>query len=210
MADFLPSLTSEHRDLLRHFVWLVDEMSRSRFIESCRRQKQTISFRDGVTTAPDYDWEDFRSFLTIFRQVAISRRERVHITKIVSLLEGYASDDFRKRLDEVRTKIFPLLEGRYKGIRFGRDSQNGDEISLTTAEILDALVNGQIFHADAKHQLALGFLNASERWQYLFPLLGEFIMPTLRALIWMFHAIRRDGLLPDEDYPAHCKGKQPA
>jgi hypothetical protein len=79
-------------------------------------------------------------------------------------------------------------------------------MSLTSQEILDALVNGQIFHAHARHRQTVTFLTATERWQYLWPLLFEIIIPTLQACIWLFHAIRRDGILADSDYPAPCRG----
>jgi hypothetical protein len=71
---------------------------------------------------------------------------------------------------------------------------------------LPCLVNGQIFHSDGTHRKAVEFLNASERWQYLFPLLSEIIIPAFNAFILLFKAIWSDGILEDADYPARCRG----
>jgi hypothetical protein len=206
-----PPLTPEHRQQLRDFVRLVDDMSRSRFIETYRTQDHTISSDlddDGTSkiTAPDYDWEDFRSFLTVFRQVAISQNESIYFTKILNTVGRYASDELREKIGEMRTPLITRLEGRYRGMMFGKETSEGPEISLTSHDILDALVNGQIFHNDGSHREAVEFLNASERWQYLCPLLGEIVIPALRDFIWLFKAIRSDGILEDADYPARCRG----
>jgi hypothetical protein len=214
MADARPALTPDHRELLRHFVGLVDDMSRSRFIERYRKQDHTISFRDKdgqpPLRAPEYDWEDFRSFLTAFRQVAVSSREPVYVFRVVNLLWQYASPKLREQLAQLRKDLAPILEGRYEGIRFGGETPSGSEVSFTSQEILDALVNGQVFHANRERRPTVAFLSGVERWKYLWPLLFEIVIPTLRACIWLFHAIRRDGILDDADYPARSRGPEPA
>lgn len=208
MPNDRPSLTEPHREQLRDFVRLVDEMSRSRFMERYRTQDHTVSCgprEDGQygVTAPDYDWEDFRSFLTVFRQVAISKDESVHFIKVIQTVGRYASDRLRPELRKMRKFLAPLLEGRYRGLMVGRDLPTGEQ-SFSTHEILDAIVNGKVFHGDKRHRKTVEFLNASDRWHYLWPLLFEIIIPTLRSFIWLFKAIRQDGILEETDYPAHC------
>jgi hypothetical protein len=205
MAENRPTLTPEHRDLLRHFVRLVDDMSRSRFIERYRTQDHKISCGPNGTIAPEYDWEDFRSFLTIFRQVAVSQGDPVYLSKITGMVGRYASDDLRRKIAEMRSLVLPRLEGKYHGMKLGRDALEGKQaVSLTTHEILDALVNGYIFHPDKKHRQTIEFLDSVKRWQYLWPLLVEVIMPTVRACVWLFKAIHYDGILERSDYPARC------
>ena len=67
---------------LKRLVALVNDFSRSRFFQHVRDQDHSISTErqdEGTyrVTVPDYDWEDFRSFLTGFRQVAMSEDEPV-------------------------------------------------------------------------------------------------------------------------------------
>jgi hypothetical protein len=208
MSDPRPPLTPKHRDLLQHFVRLVDDMSRSRFLERFRKQDHTVRFRgeDGQPqiTAPNYDWDDFRSFLTTFRQVAISKNETVHVFKITKVARDYASPALRAHLDRLDAGLRPLIKGDYAGISFGGVFPSGEEISLTSPQVLDSLVNGLIFHADERHREKVAFLSANERWQYLWPLLFEVIIPMVKACIWLFHALRHDGILADSDYPARC------
>jgi hypothetical protein len=180
-------------------------MHRSRFVERCWTQDHSITCQGPQITAPEYDWEDFRSFLTTFRQVAISKSEPVYVFRIIGILRRYASPELQKQLAALRDELAPRLEGDYVGIRYGRELPNGEEVSFTSREILDALVNGQIFHADASHRSTLTFLNTTHRWQHLWPVLFEIIVPTLQGCIWLFHALRRHGILDDSDYPEHCR-----
>lgn len=207
-ATCLP-LSDQDRDLLRHFVRLVDEMSRSRFVERYRKQDHSISCKTGedgepLVTGPEYDWEDFQSFLTTFRQVAISRRETVYILRVIDAVAPYATPAFRVQLSGMRDILKQRLEANYSGMCFGGKTPTGQEVSLTTFEILDALVNGRIFHADKKHRPTLAFLDSTERWHYLWPVLFEFVIPVLRACLWLFHALRREGILDQSDYPVRC------
>ena len=201
--------TPEHREQLRYFVYLVDDMRRSRFVERYRTQDHTISCRpedEGPQiTAPEYDWQDFRSFLTTFRQVAISNREPVYLFRILGILWRYASPELQKQLAELRAELVSRLEGEYVGIRYGRELPSGEEVSFTSREILDALVNGQVFHADASHRWTLKFLPTIHRWQFLWPILFEIVVPTLQRCLWLFDAIRQDGILDDSDYPEPCR-----
>lgn len=94
MSTTLPrvSVSGKDRDLLQHFVRLVDGMSRCRFIEAYRSSSQSISCNEeGGVSAPGYDWEDFRAFMTDFRQIAVAAREPVRLKNICKLVESYAS-----------------------------------------------------------------------------------------------------------------------
>jgi hypothetical protein len=67
------------------------------------------------------------------------------LPKIINILARYANHDLWQQIDELKTQIFPRLEGKYVGTRFGAEL-GGKEISLTSYELLDALVNGVVFH----------------------------------------------------------------
>ena len=104
MTATRPELTPEHREMFRAFVRLVYEIDQSRFVKKYREQDHTVSCRpdaDGETktTAPEYDWDDFRSFMTIFRKVGIAVNEPTYLAKIYKLMGRYASDALRVRAD---------------------------------------------------------------------------------------------------------------
>src|SRR5258708_5143899 len=208
MPDRQSALTPEHRELLRHFVRLIDDMSRSRFIETYRKQDHKISFdakAEPPITAPEYDWEDFRSFLTMFRQICVSRREIVYVFRIMDIVKPYVSPRMIENMDRMEADLKPLLEGKWEGIRFCRETPTGEtEFNLTSFEILDVLINGQIFHADKRHRAAIKFLREVRHWQYIWPLMTEIGTPALEDCIWFFHALREDGILHNADYPEHC------
>ncbi len=85
MTMVRPPLTPEHHTTLRDFVRLVYEMDQCRFIREYRKQDHTISgSRDENgefhSRGPDYDWDDFRSFMTIFRKIGIAEKEPTYLT----------------------------------------------------------------------------------------------------------------------------------
>ena len=209
-SDQRPRPTPEERALLRRFIVLVDEMSRSRFIEQYRSQNHTIEMKEEYTEAvgPEYDREDFEAFLTRFRQVAISTNEPVYFTKTLKIVAKYASPKLREYLPSRRKLLLRLLvEKNWSGIQLSYPTTDGKEVKLTSHQVLDAVVNGWVFHADPGHQPVVELLTTSKPWFYLWPLLVEIVCPTLKALIWLFKVIRIDGILPDEDYPKHCLQK---
>jgi hypothetical protein len=207
-----PTPTPKERDRLRRFIRITDEMSRCRFICRCREQKHGVSCGPGDDgeprlTAPEYDWEDFRSFLTVFRQVAYNKgdKDTVNLEVILGIVEKYASPYLRSKLVPIKEEIIPRLKGQYRGILLARHNESGDpEYSLTTHQMLDALMYGDVFHSDARCDERIDFLKTAERGQYLFIILAEIVFPTVRQCIKLFKAIRLDGILDDADYPAHC------
>lgn len=124
MTATRPELTPEHREMFRAFVRLVYEMDQCRFIRKYREQDHTVSCgpdADGEakTTAPDYDWDDFRSFMAIFRKVGIAVKEPTYLAKIYKLMGRYTSDALRKRFGADRPKVMAMLEGTWTGMQVG-------------------------------------------------------------------------------------------
>src|SRR4051794_568940 len=116
MATTTPRLTPAERAQLKQFTHLVYDMVRSRFIQRVKVQDHSIKTErlengDYRLTAPDYDWEDFRSFLTAFRQVALSDREPVYLPRIRNIVGRYASEELRTELGKFKKDIIPIIEG---------------------------------------------------------------------------------------------------
>jgi hypothetical protein len=210
-----PAVTPTHHYQLKRFVRLVDEMSRSRFIQAYRSQDQTIAAgisKDGedLSQNPEYDLEDLKSFLTCYRQVgyATSDKPSVNLKDIVNIVDLYAGPTLKANLVGLRSStIFPRLEGRYECFRFTKFKENFEpEKSVTSGETLKALLNGLFFHPDKKHSATIEFLESegAELWMYLWPVMNEIIVPVLQTCVLLFKALRSDGILHDDDYPAHC------
>jgi hypothetical protein len=193
----------EYRQL-KQFVRLVLDMEKSRFIQRAKTQNHEIrmeSLSGGGTriTTPDYDWEDFRSFLTIFRQIALSKKESVYLPKIKNIIAKYADTGLREELDKLRIDIFPIIEGKYVGVKFGAEL-DGREISLTSYELLDAIVNGVVFHGDQEREYESQLIYVSQPWEYLGMLQAEIIAPVFNACIFLLNKIRSENYLNDKDF----------
>ena len=199
MTTSPPSPTPKDRELLRQFVRVVDSMSRRRFMERFRQQKHTISFVGGVS-GPNYDREDFEAFLTDFRKVAMIRRDSVHLTYVLRAVEKYATDDLQSSLKLFHANLVPLVEGKKTLMTYSY--QRGEEtISLSLDQVLSTLVNGEVFHVNPKHAEKARDLRSRNQLYYLWPTLHYFVMPIFRGSVWLYHAIRYDGILGESDYP---------
>jgi leucyl aminopeptidase (aminopeptidase T) len=206
MAAARPELTPQHRALFRAFVRLVHELDQCRFMRQYKQQDHTVSRwldADGEakTSAPNYDWEDFRSFMTIFRKIGIATKEPTHLAKVYKLAGRYASDAFRERLGTARSQVMAVIFGAWTGMQVGGQI-DGKEVTYSTAELLDMVTNGMIFHEDAKHRQALELFSSEPHWAFLWPTIHFKIMPIRQIAVMLFHDLWRDGILSEADYPA--------
>jgi hypothetical protein len=182
----------QERGQLRQFVHVVASMDRRRFIKQLREQDQTVSFGQELK-GPQYDREDFDAFLTDFRKVAMSDSEPIYLTKVMGTIGKFASDSLRSNLKQLRALILPVLEGRRTGMSIGYNRE-GEEVTLTPEQILNTLVNGEIFHVGPEHTSQAKELRGLQPLFYLWPTVHFFIMPIHRACVWLFHALWRDGI----------------
>jgi hypothetical protein len=199
MAEARPELTPEDRIQLRNFLRLVDGMSRSRFIQAWKTQDQIVTFAggDGGPDWPTYDVEDFRSFLTMFRQVALLNNESVYFNKVFGTVGKYASPELRENLPVLKKKLNDLLEGRVAIMGLGDASGQ----SLSVPQALDALVNGKYFHTNDEHRETVEFLDSEHPTYSMWPIVNTLIIPCLSGFVRLFRAIYQDGILPATDYP---------
>ena len=191
--------------MFRAFVRLVYEIDQSRFVKKYREQDHTVSCRpdaDGETktTAPEYDWDDFRSFMTIFRKVGIAVNEPTYLAKIYKRMGRYASDALRKRLGADRPEVMAMLDGTWTGMQVG-GTIDGKEVTFSIADLLDMVTNGIIFHEDPGHRQAVEMFAKAPRWNCLWPVLHFKIMPIKNAAVMLFRYLLRDGILTEADYP---------
>jgi hypothetical protein len=205
MTTTCPELTPEHREMFRAFVRLVYEMDQCRFVKKYREQDHTVSCRpdaggEAKTTAPDYDWDDFQSFMTIFRKVGIALNEPTYFAKIYKLMGRYASDALRERLGTDRSEVMAMLEGTWTGMQVG-GTLDGKGVTFSIADLLDMVTNGMIFHEAPRHRQAVEMFAKEPRWYYLWPVIHFKIMPIKNAAVMLFRYLLRDGILTEADYP---------
>jgi len=84
----------------------------SRFMERVKVQDHSVTMErlengEYRLTSPDYDGEDFRSFLTTFRRVAMSEREPVYLPTIRNIISRYGSEQLRDELRRLKQDIVP-------------------------------------------------------------------------------------------------------
>jgi hypothetical protein len=139
----------------------------------------------------------------------MNKGDGFYLGNIIRIIEPYATPGLKENLETLRRDFMPRLEGRYEGVRLSSDETPGSNISLTSWNILDTLVNGSIFHSDQKRRPEREFLESSKPYIYLWLVFGEIINPTMSMCIWVFKALRWDGILEDVDYPMHCQQPRP-
>lgn len=189
---------------LEAFVRLVLAMHQCRFVRRVRTQDHSLRvepLKGGGyrVIAPDYDWDDLRSFLTAFRQIALSDSEPVYLPRIRNIISKYAGEVLREELKKLKTHIVPIIEGKLEDVRFGKELPDGD-ISLSSYELLDVLVNGVIFHSDSRHERAAKLILSTEPGEYLWIVLIEIVYPVLNACTWIVNVMQSEGLLPESEF----------
>ena len=214
MATTRPELTTEDRRMLRDFVRLVYEMDQCRFVRQYRQQDHTVSCGldaagEAKTKAPDYDWDDCRSFMTIFRKVWIATGEPTYLSKIYKLMGRYASDALCERLAADRSQVMAMLTGTWTGMQVG-GTIDGKEVKFSIAGLLDMVTNGMIFHEDPSHRQAIEMFAKAPPWNYLWPTIHFKIMPIKHAAVMLFKYLWQDGILSDADYPEEWQASKRA
>jgi hypothetical protein len=94
----------------------------------------------------------------------------------------------------------PLVEGKKTMMTYSYP-RGEERISLSLEQVLSTLVNGEIFHVDPKHAEKARDLRSRNQLYYLWPTLHYFVMPIVSGCVWLYHAIRYDGILGESDYP---------
>ena len=196
-------VTQQERRQLKLFVELVYEMVASRFIKAIPSLDHTIRSTANAeggydVIGPAYDMEDFRSFLTIYRKIAISSDEPTFLPKIRKIIGRYADESLRDQLGDFKQAIQPRLDGRISYFRLGGDATGR---SYTSTELLDIIVNGMVFHSDEQHEAAKQFVQGLEIWKYMLIIWPETIQPVVRGCAWLVSVIRGNEYLEVDEMP---------
>jgi hypothetical protein len=203
-------LSTEERRQLRLFVHRVEEMLQSRFYRRVLAMNHSLSMSpspdgEGLFKTPDYDWEDLQSFLTRFRQVAMSESEPVYITKIRKVISRHAGSQYQDDLHTVKKHLSGILKGKVPTATLSVSTESG-KVGLTGARLLDTLVNGEVFHSDGDYEEILQRLQGLPRGSYLWLVLIDVILPVLHTSWYLVQVILWANLIPQEDLPERLRG----
>lgn len=70
---------------------------------------------------------------------------------------------------------------------------------LTSRQLLDALVNYNVFRTTIERETETSIIQSSEPWEYIGILLSEIIGPVLRRCTWLVQIIRNNNYLDEVD-----------
>jgi hypothetical protein len=199
-------LSAEERRQLKCFVRLVEEMLDSRFYRRVPEMDHSLSYSvspegEPQFKTPDYDWEDARSFLATFRQIAVNEMDSVYITRIRNIVSQHAGPSFQADLRVLKSHVVRVLSGKHGMASLGITTNAGQVQHLSGAAILDALVNGEVFHSGADFEQTIEQLHELPRGSYLWLVLFDVINPILHACWFLRNVIVSANLLAREDLP---------
>ncbi len=198
-------LSAQERHQVKNFVRLVEEMLQSDFYESTTTMDHSVSgsvSADGQfqLAAPEYDWNDLRSFLLSFRQIALNERDPVYITRIRNVVSQHTDPSFRDDLSFMKKYVTAVLSGKRIMASLGVTTDTG-MVQLTGVTLLEALVNGELFHSGAEYDHILEQLRDVPRGSYLMLVFMDVIMPVLHAAWHLVKVIVKSNLLLRGDLP---------
>lgn len=154
---------SEIRSLLT-FCEICDKIKNCRFIRTFDEQDHTLkNYQDEDGNwqfeHPNYDDDDFRSFMTHFRKLFLQNEQGVKtdIYSIIKILSKYGTKKDRDELKRIRT----IINDEKKGMIVFNVEIDGEKRRLGPADIMNIIVNGEIFHSDTKLKPAV---NAYQEW----------------------------------------------
>jgi hypothetical protein len=205
MTNVLEKPTMDEQDRLRLFIRTTHKMRDSRYIQDITKHHRTMSagFNENgepMFSNPTYDWEDFCSFLTMFRKIAAAKNESIYLPKILKLVMRCSSEDVRDIWRDGIDQINAIIEGRFSAIQYAIGTPDGRK-KYTGAQVLDVLINGLVFHDVPEKVNDLLWLGEVEMGCHIFMLNIEIIMPVLNTCIQLRNLAYRLELLPDDDFP---------
>lgn len=139
------------QNILRLFYRVCAQLSCSRFgrkfsvatSRSYRLQPNTVY----STRIRNFDHEDFRSFLLLFRQL-VSESEPVYIMKVLKILGRYGDRRDQTNLKKIRAEL-QNVNHTVAGVSYA----SGEPLEIITPKnVRDTLFNGFFFHCDLERQ----------------------------------------------------------
>jgi hypothetical protein len=170
-----------------------------RFVRDLPRQDHSTRMRkqpDGtwLIERPDYDVDDFRSFLTIARKL-IADRESTCVFKLLDLIGRHGSEEDRKDVKEAKATL--AHADKPGALRFCViEPGTGKEFEYSATKLLNIVCNAEIFHS--AEDLEPAWLRIRpHREDYLPVVLGR-VLHICRIALWVEGILKEKGWLPKE------------
>lgn len=199
-----PSVTQQRQ--LKSYNHAIETLWESRFIQQTKSQKlgMTASRTSGnpslhLVYHSDFDWQDFKSFLTTYRQVYHLEKEPIYIYTIRNIMSRLAANDvaLQKDLKQLKKNCAAVASssGASPLIKVERQ-EDGTLVEGTPYQLLQILLNGHVFHSDDDLHDAVNVLLGVDSWLYLTFIYANVIAPMLRNGMWLALKITELGLAP--------------
>lgn len=148
---------NDDEDVLRLFCRLVDDIGRCRLIRSAHASPSwqfklgTDAVGNAVIDGPSFDWEDFRSFLTLFRRL-IAHDEKTNLPNVMKVITRIAPEEKRAGLRETRKHVERHIRADEGPLQVGGHDRDGVKRMFNPREIVDVVMNADVFHGDLHRQ----------------------------------------------------------
>jgi hypothetical protein len=148
--------TSDDRIRLALFCEICDSIGTCRFVREFYKQSHHISvgtLPDGrvVDEYPRYDDDDLRAFFTHYRKLRLEQ-DPTNLFAIMKLLKWKGNELDREQLDAFKNNIKEEERSWWGATLI---DQNGEKKFLSQEDLEDVILNGEVFHSDAKKTTAL-------------------------------------------------------
>ncbi len=152
MADATrPGPTEDERSRFRILERIRQEVRDCQFVKTWNGKTQTISWSAAANeiTAPEYDWDHFRSFLTIVRKMTMDK-EPSHVLSLAAIVGRYDSaDDTIELLKILKKRITTNPAG---ALAWVIHAETPREKHLHANDLFDIVVNAGVFHSDPQRE----------------------------------------------------------
>ena len=162
--------TTDERRQLQLFCGVCDQARGCRFWKMLPTMNHSIHSRqreDGLweTTYPDYDEDDFRSFMTFVRKL-VAEKEPTNLNRVINILSRRADARDQEALRDIKTRL-RAEETRFGGITVTIPTLAGPEV-IEPRKMRDLLFNAEVFHTDLDKQE--GWLRLRDHRGPIYPL----------------------------------------
>lgn len=207
--DSSTSLTNTERSQLVEFVRLVDKMSRSNFLSKVREQNHSIRSQkldDGTwqIMIPDYNRDELEAFLIPFRRVVVLQQDPAFFDRVANIISRHVDTNLAKEIRKAKQHRASILQEADPGrLQFSTTPTGKEEdlVSFYAPDLIEVLLNGDLFHGDPEYQKRAEALRRTELGYFVPVLLNEVLVPVFNLLVLLFRVIKNEKLLNDNEFP---------
>jgi hypothetical protein len=186
------SFSEEELSKFRIFCSHCDKMKECRFVKELPKQEHNTEMHRQTnesweTVFPDYDDDDFRSFMTLFRQLI--REGPINVFSIMKILSRHASEKERLVYKEIK-KSLAFEANSFGGIQIAI-GKPGEEETFSPEKMILTLFNAEIFHSDMAKQDALRKLKDFK--PFVMPAIMRYITIVAKQAVFFSKMIKNRG-----------------